>query len=91
MLDRLSVTPVFSLEPEFFDTIYELMERKPNVLVIDNLATLFRDGLMGATAQGRLKGSSWLTPGHAAIVAAMEEVNSLTYQNGMLTIVKLLP
>ena len=53
-MDRLSVTPAFSLEPDFFDAIYDLRDQNPSVLVIDNIATLFRDGLMGATSQGRL-------------------------------------
>ncbi|EJT45318.1 hypothetical protein A1Q1_06215 [Trichosporon asahii var. asahii CBS 2479] len=53
ILDRLSVTPAFSLEPDFFDAIYDLRDQNPSVLVIDNIATLFRDGLMGATSQAQ--------------------------------------
>lgn len=59
VLDRLSVTPAFTLEPDFFDAIYDLRDRNPSVLVIDNIATLFRDGLMGATSQGKL--SVWVS------------------------------
>lgn len=54
VLDRLSVTPVFALEPDFFDAMYDLRDKNPSVLVIDNIATLFRDGLMGATSQGNV-------------------------------------
>ena len=53
MLGRLTVSSVFRLEPEFFDVLAELQtEGSLKLLVIDNIAGLFRDALMGSTAQG---------------------------------------
>lgn len=88
VLDRLSVTPAFTLEPDFFDVLYDLRDKNTSVLVIDNIATLFRDGLMGATVQGTsIESILELIAGHAAMMTAMEEVAALTYRSGMLTIV----
>lgn len=55
ILDRLAVSNVFRLEPELFDVLGELRGSDSlRVLVIDNVAPLFRDALMGTTAQGEL-------------------------------------
>lgn len=53
VLDRLTVSSLFRLEPELFDVLDEVRaDPTTRVLVIDNIASLLRDALMGATAQG---------------------------------------
>lgn len=53
VLDRLTVSRVFRLEPELLDVLAEARnDPSTRVLVVDNIATLFRDALMGTTAQG---------------------------------------
>ena len=53
VLDRLTVSNLFRLEPELFDVLDQVrQEPLTRLLVVDNAAALFRDALMGATAQG---------------------------------------
>lgn len=53
MLDRLTVSSVFRLEPELFDVLAQVRDdASARVLVVDNAAALFRDALMPTTAQG---------------------------------------
>lgn len=45
---------MFQLEPDLFDVLDEVRsDPDVRVLVIDNIAALFRDALMGSTAQGK--------------------------------------
>ncbi|CAK9782096.1 hypothetical protein CC85DRAFT_289159 [Cutaneotrichosporon oleaginosum] len=77
VLERLTVSRVFRLEPDLFDELARVRDDPAvRVLVIDNVASLLRDALMSTTAQG-----------HAAMVVGMEEVAELTHSKGMMTIV----
>ncbi|BEJ18118.1 hypothetical protein CspHIS471_0703950 [Cutaneotrichosporon sp. HIS471] len=77
VLDRLTVARVFKLEPDLLDELARARDDPATrVIIIDNVASLFRDALMGTTAQG-----------HAAMVVTMEEIAELTYFAGLTTLV----
>ncbi|WOO83701.1 DNA repair protein rhp51 [Vanrija pseudolonga] len=74
VLDRLTVSRVFT--PDALFDVLGGIDARAKVLVLDNAGALFRDGLMGSSAEG-----------HATMVSAMETLASLTHTRGLLTLV----
>lgn len=83
----MTVSRVFTPDA-LFDVLGNL-EAGVKVVVLDN-AALFRDGLMGSSAEGGLLDDRTMlthAPGHATMVSAMEALASLTHTRGLLTLV----
>ncbi|KAL1406189.1 hypothetical protein Q8F55_007878 [Vanrija albida] len=72
VLDRLTVSRVFAP-----DALLDVLGQVgAGVVVLDNAPALFRDGLMGSSAEG-----------HATMVAALEALSALAHTRGLVALV----